>query len=390
MIDHNSNLAPPTSAMANMPFARIQFFLCFLYIMLKPFYIWAAGQPQIADFVLVLLFLVNLFSFRGNIPKEIASIVTVAGIFAFYTVIVNLGWAAYRNDMRMGSIGIFYIFNFLVLVVITNLVCQFGREFIKYLVLALFFSVVLQTMLSLGFQNSSVKRQIMFFTNPNQLGYFALLSATMFATCTSVFALRPLYQLLFYVFALYLAALSLSKAALVSFAFLLSLHLLKKPYQLAIMAVFVIGLASGGSELRLVQNVENRINNIGQQSDDSAERRGYGRIWNYPEYLITGAGERGLDRFEGATHEFHSTLGTIVFSYGVIGTIAFLIMIFKIWSFSGLGLVMYLVPPFLFGLTHQGLRFSFLWILFGILAAFPIAKADQLARDGTMKRVGRD
>ena len=188
--------------------------------------------------------------------------------------------------------------------------------------------------------------------------------------------MKLVYQVLFYVFGLYLAALSLSKAALVSFAFLLIWHIIKKPLKLIIVASLLAGFIVFGGELEIVQNVENRIANIGQQSDDSAESRGYGRIFAHPEYLIFGAGERGLDRFPGEDHELHSTLATIVFSYGAIGSTIFLLMIFQIWTISGMRTIIYLGPPFLYGLTHQGFRFSLLWILFAVLAAAPKAKTN--------------
>ena len=99
--------------------------------------------------------------------------------------------------------------------------------------------------------------------------------------------------------------------------------------------------------------------------------RGYLRVLNYPQYLIAGAGELGLDRFHDEDQEFHSTLGTILFSYGIIGFGIFSFMIYRILNFSGFGQIIYFVPPFLFGLTHQGFRPTFLWVLFGVLVALP-------------------
>ena len=37
--------------------------------------------------------------------------------------------------------------------------------------------------------------------------------------------------------------------------------------------------------------------------------------------------------------------------------------------------IIYVGPPLLYGLTHQGFRFSLLWILLAVLAAMPEAKA---------------
>ncbi len=367
-------IAAPTANEAEIATStRIQFYFFFLYLMLKPFYLWAAGQPQVADFLVVLLLVINIFSYQGRLSSGISPILLIGGLLVFYIATVNLTWAALRNDLRMGMIGSFYVFNFLLFFMVINLADRFGKQFFKYLVLGLFFSVILQALLSLGFQNAGLQRQIMFFTNPNQLGYYALLSATLYAACTPAFPMKTIYQIIFYLCALYLAALSLSKAALISFAFLFTLRLLRKPLHLAAVAIVFVGFILVGSEFKIVQNVENRISNIGQQEDDSISEgaRGYGRIFNYSQYLIAGAAERGLDRFEDEDHEFHSTLGTILFSYGVIGFSIFSLLIYRILKFSGFGYIIYFVPPFLFGLTHQGFRFSFLWVLFGVLVALP-------------------
>lgn len=375
MTDRRIEIIPPSTATELAFSTRIQFFLLFLYFVLKPFYLWPAGQPQLADFVIVLLLLINVFSFTGKLSNEIVTIILTAGVLALYTAFVNLGWAGLRNDSRMAFIGIFYIFNFLIFFIFVNLGNRFGSEFYKCLMISIFVSVTLQFSLSFGFQNVGFTRQFIFFTNPNQLGYYALLSATMFAACSTIVSVRPIYQVAFYIFALYLAALSLSKATLVSFAFLLFLHFVKKPLHLLLLIACLTGFVVIGGELKFVQNAQNRIANIGQQSDDSAESRGYGRITAYPEYLILGAGERGLDRFPEEDHELHSTLATIFFSYGAVGSMLFLLLIFRIWSVSGTWAIVYVGPPILYGLTHQGFRFSLLWILLAVLAALPEAEA---------------
>lgn len=64
----------------------------------------------------------------------------------------------------------------------------------------------------------------------------------------------------------------------------------------------------------------------------------------------------------------HSTVGTVLFSYGVIGTFLFGIVLWRIYRRSGFANFLYLAPAFAYGLTHQGLRFSLLWVLFAALA----------------------
>ena len=54
------------------------------------------------------------------------------------------------------------------------------------------------------------------------------------------------------------------------------------------------------------------------------ESRGYNRIYEYPEQILLGAGERGRWRFgPGHEHELHSSFGTVLFSYGIVGFVLF-------------------------------------------------------------------
>jgi hypothetical protein len=106
---------------------------------------------------------------------------------------------------------------------------------------------------------------------------------------------------------------------------------------------------------------------IGHDSDDSLEGRGYDRIWKHPEYWIFGAGEGEYYRF-GVGMEFHSTLGNLQVSYGILGLGLFLIMLFLIMRhdrYQNAYIILFLM---MYGLTHNGIRNTLLWILLGLLA----------------------
>jgi hypothetical protein len=62
------------------------------------------------------------------------------------------------------------------------------------------------------------------------------------------------------------------------------------------------------------------------------------------------------------------SLAIILFSYGVVGLSLFLAAIWCLYRLSSEGRFLYLLPPFLYGITHQGLRFTFLWLLLAVLA----------------------
>ncbi len=83
-------IATPTANEAEIATStRMQFYLFFLYLMLKPFYLWAPGQPQVADFLVVLLLVINVFTYQGRLSPGILPIVYISGLLVFYIVMVS-------------------------------------------------------------------------------------------------------------------------------------------------------------------------------------------------------------------------------------------------------------------------------------------------------------
>src|SRR5262249_31537568 len=138
-----------------------------------------------------------------------------------------------------------------------------------------------------------------------------------------------------------LAAISLSKAAILSFGLLMCLHFTKNPKLLVVIVALSLPIVALTSASGLADRVSERIEAIGQQTDDSAAGRGYNRIIDYPQYLILGAAEGGYDRFVNIHLELHSTLGTIFFSYGIVGSCLFLLCMWRLYRQAGLRQVLY-------------------------------------------------
>ena len=243
-------------------------------------------------------------------------------------------------------------------------------------------SIVLQIALS-PFAPSAGGREILFFNNPNQLGYWAVISGSLFFLLASRLRVPLLVQLLGGAAVAYLAALSLSKAAIVSVGVMLALVFLRRPRHAVIAACAVCVVMFVAADSALVESVMDRISNIGEQQDDNLTGRGYDRIWKWPEYLVFGAGEGALWRFY-TKLEVHSTFGTLLFSYGIPGFGLFCLLVYRIFQQGGLASLVALAPAFLFGLTHQGLRQSMLWALFALAAVIPEPRA---SRAGVRSRV---
>ena len=176
------------------------------------------------------------------------------------------------------------------------------------------------------------------------------------------------------------AAQSLSKAAMISFIVLVLAALWYQGMSARLKLVTAVGLVIGGAVISgmytspsirsnsVVERVAARFESIGKDADDSAEQRGYDRIWLYPEYLLYGAGEGAEERFgetAGGDIEMHSTFGTVLFSYGIFGFGLFLLFLWIIFRRAPHRQLVYFAPICLYGLTHQGLRFSLMWVFLG-------------------------
>ena len=82
--------------------------------------------------------------------------------------------------------------------------------------------------------------------------------------------------------------------------------------------------------------------------------------------------------------EIHSSAGTILFSYGIVGALLFLVFTWRLIRGARARLVITLLPPLLYTGAHQGLRFTTLWV---VLAAF-VALKDDVDRPPTGGRLG--
>ena len=80
------------------------------YFILKPFYLFPVGNPQIADFLIVILFVVTILKF-GPYISNYSYISKSIWLFIFYTFIINLAWAAILQDIDMLKVPLFYAFN---------------------------------------------------------------------------------------------------------------------------------------------------------------------------------------------------------------------------------------------------------------------------------------
>jgi hypothetical protein len=119
--------------------------------------------------------------------------------------------------------------------------------------------------------------------------------------------------------------------------------------------------------------LQKRVNEPRNPDMTFFEQRGYDRIWNNKEQVILGAAEGTRARWRDTTRiktaEIHSSAGTLLFSYGIPGIVLFGVFLFRLMRGVRMRYAFMLLPPLLYSVAHQGLRFTMFWVLLALYAS---------------------
>jgi hypothetical protein len=346
-----------------------------LYILLVPIYTFDSGLPQPGDLLIFLLAPAVLGRWNGRIPKTTKAAVVALLLFTAWATVVNVGWSAvlgsWTLNRKWGFLisPTFYIYNAIIFVVMVVLYQRLGRWFLWLTAQLILLSLLSQVLVSFFFSRGGIRGEVLF-NNPNQLGYYAMLSASILMMAHRRVGISTLTLTVGMLAATYLSLLSASRAALSGLAILLAVGFLSRFRSMLIAGVIAVPIMFSQPFTDVIERTQYRVEN--DESLTFFEERGYDRIYNNLEYVITGAGEGGFKRFEFTTairaHEMHSALGTILFCYGIPGVLLFILFCVRLIQGVPLRLVLMLLPAASYSVTHQSLRFTLLWVMF----AFPM------------------
>lgn len=357
--------------------------ILFCFIFAAPFYIMPSGYPQPADVLLTVMLVPAVITMFLRSGKQV-SLPFVAGlIFVTITIFINLLNAAFFPDVRFLLHSMIYFYNFMVFLAVLSLIRSDPVRVPDLMHVALVLAIVFQVFWVLLVPEGRARASGTF-NGTNQLAYWCLLCLINLTLLRN----GRRFSLIDYACIgalLFLQTLALSKAALVSSGIVLLLLPLMRQftqagrYFLMLALLFIVcfliinpaPLLSLPERFSNIENAVQRLENIGQDSDDSLEGRGYIRIAQFPEYALLGAGEGAYSRFSPSGKELHSGIATIIFSYGMLGTLSFAGFLAAVlwrqpWTNIALvGCVM------LYGLTHQNIRFTEFWICLALVRAYP-------------------
>jgi hypothetical protein len=359
-----------------------------LFVFMMPFYVFNSGLPQPGDVLVIPLVTVTLWTWRGRLDRRARRPFLSLVIFTLWVILVDWGWA-----ILLGNFGLFgpdtflvfpvyYVYNALVFLVACVLYQRFGARFLWLTLHIVLITVVTQAIATL-FVHRSGLRGTGFFNNPNQLGFFALTMASVLALGKRNLGFGALKSGVGFTTCFYLALVSASRSAVIGCALLFAFSVLSNPRRILAVGLLGLGLGAIGGPIfeAAVDTTQQRLTTDHFAQLNFFEERGYDRILNHKEYWALGAGEGGTSRFVDTTKigatEIHSSIGTLFFSYGVMGVLLFAIFLFRVARGARFKQWIMLLPALSYTIAHQGLRSTSVWILFAVFVCFKQLAAEQ-------------
>lgn len=292
---------------------------------------------------------------------------------------VNLLWTV-RLVSNIFRPIIYYLFNIIIATFTIILQRYYKKSFLLIINKSIIISLIIQFFYLVTSDSFGIGRTVLSFNNPNQLGYFGLLSAALLIVTNNKLKSNTnnINIGLFMSFSLVLA--SLSNAAIISWIFIVFFYVLSNQTSIKskrkiivsssliiIILVYIYNNYTIIQENLFYQSLMNRLSQTTDKVDSSLYVRGYNRILDYPEYLFFGAGEGANYRFSSIGLELHSTIGNMQFSYGLVGIFLFNLFVFKVMYYDKFKHWYLIVGISMYGFSHNGIRNSLFWIILVLL-----------------------
>ncbi len=372
-----------------------------IYLMAFPFYFFPAGSAQPSDLFIAATIGIYVLSQGFKMFRDSRDVFDKFLRFCIYLTIINFAVFIFLLGQKNSGLpwyimSAFYYFNLMVMGFALALYRQYGRSFLYTTIYSCVLAAILQISLSFVFSTEGEGvRGALFFTNPNQLGYYSLCGLAVVLVLETMLKIPKLIVYSSFLLFSYLAVVSVSKAALGALIILFGVYLLANGI-ISLRNIAVLVVVGGIGYFALLKtdigrtfqrNLEIRELNDSDRPDTVTEweYRGYDRITNHPYFLVFGAGEGGYNRFDTyiEKHEMHSSVGTIIFCYGIPGTVLFTLFVLSLLRRLPWYYIIYAFPLFAYGITHMGLRFTIFWVA---LIMFPIIRTEIAKRNYIIKK----
>ncbi|RAR59102.1 hypothetical protein BCL93_110135 [Onishia taeanensis] len=342
---------------------------------LSPLYVYPSGSAQPTDYVfLALVCLVYVHALATSRELPLAKIPIYWGLLAFWVFVHCLVSSLVLQSSDFYRTMAFWVYNTAVASCFLYLLGMGPKSkiYIEWGICLGLITSGVGVILSLGVEG----RAVGFFNNPNQLAFFSLLGiSSLLVLARMRLLVKPLIILavLSGILGIFAAA---SLAAIAGFFLVVVGYLLAnlQPKQLFRFSVilsllFMTSLLVDDKAVtRISENIYSRSVVAEGKFDSIGEERNYDRILAFPEYTLVGAGEGHLDRFYPYDkNEIHSSLGNLLFAYGVPGIALFMALLYSVLRSSPPPIWFVVSGPIVYSLTHMGLRTTLFWIFLAIV-----------------------
>lgn len=364
------------------------------FVALFPFYIFPSGLPQPSHLIFVAFVLLSLQSqilipsirdaSVGRMYLYFSLFLALIIVVIFRDVMAAIQWQTYRPLLYPG----YYLFGFLFALSCFHLLVHDQEKFSTGIVRVLFFvGSVLIVFLAAGVGREWGGRSVLFFNNPNQLGYYALLTLSLLSMLYDKTNLPKLVLVLTFGIFFILVLASLSRAAIVGSVFVF-MYIVLKQSLVTKMAVFFLASVLAGciagfytEEVLLVLEALRFLESSDVGGSGAASgfwyERGYYLIFSDETNLILGNGS-GY-KFSGFHNEVHSIYAAFLIAYGMVGFVLLACMLLITFKISRWHIFLLIIPIIIYGALHNGSRNPFFWLVC-MLAVFSVMKNKMMSR----------
>lgn len=336
--------------------------LCiYAYIFFKPFYLFSSGGIQISEIFIVIAFLLTLVEKipKDGVTKKMLKDLKILFIFILCVIIINFIYFDIYQNIEFLISTVQYILIFMGIYVFANKISD--KKVLKNIYKITKINLIIQLLIYLTGMGRAYDafRYMGTFNDPNQFGYFIVLSAAFLYVIEDVLKIRK-RAVVMYLISLILIFASASTGMLMAMTILFVLHIIRRIKSIikwisknlgkifvtaiCIMAVILVIVSNVDLKNLVIETLEQSIQNMtiaerlqgkidkAESSNSSLiEERGIDKLIKYPQYLIYGSGQGYFDRFTKAAFqiEVHSTLPGIWLYYGIVPLIILLIWIYE-------------------------------------------------------------
>ena len=352
-------------------------------LVLSQFYVFKSGVPQPAHFLLVLPILFYFFRHRRFVINPFGDAAPILLIIFFvYTAMVNFSYMIAHQETDFILPIIYLSYGLCVYFVLQNILI-YRKDAVRSMSIFLLIGLLLlfsMAMLGLG-QFRFFPRYNAFFNDPNQMAFWALCVSSMLLVQKS---LSDVVKGIIFLFLFYIILKSASRSGLMGFS-ILFLGFLMAYFKVAIssfdvkkigivfVSFFVVGVLAYyvlADNLETILFLENRVNQVDVGSQ--ADKRGYTRLIEYPEYIFLGAGQGAELRFNERGTEIHSTWAGLLFYYGIPGALLILHFVYLIAKKLSFSQKMIFAAPLMYSFSTFGFRTPIFWVFLAFFYSFTL------------------